>query len=416
MRSKLPEGWKEAKIETLIDLQIDNRGRNPSEYFDFADYPVIDNHLIRNTKYPNMLNVKRYIDKKTFDAFLRGYVKKDDVLITLVGNGIGNVTMVPYSNSVIIQNTLGLRTNKNIMNFYLYYLLLYKQEEIRNFDRGSSQPSIRKTDLFKLRVAFPTLEEQKAIAATLSALDDKIELNNKTNENLEAQAQALFKHWFVDFEFPDENGNSYKSSGGAMVESEEGMIPEGWEIGKLIDEIGVIYGFPFKSKLFNEDKKGYPLIRIRDLKTNEPQHYTAEDHPKKEFVNSGDVLAGMDGDFTPYIWLGNKGVLNQRVCKFHSLYPFKYDNLHIYLLIQPKLRVIESYKVGTTVIHLGKTDIDKIEIVIPDTVILEKFKLMTNSILREIINNAKQNQTLSQLRDTLLPKLMSGQIRIPLED
>ena len=185
MKSKLPEGWESLKLEEVIDTQVDNRGRNPAVYLDYSDYPVIDNYLIKNERYPNMKNVNRYITEDTFNNFLRGYVNKDDVIITLVGNGIANVSMVPHSKAVIIQNTLGLRCNDSMYNKFLYYSLLYNQESIKNFDRGSSQPSIRKTDLFKYRILKPTLSEQKAIADTLSSLDDKIELNNKINENLE---------------------------------------------------------------------------------------------------------------------------------------------------------------------------------------------------------------------------------------
>src|SRR5690606_2479081 len=101
----------------------------------------------------------------------------------------------------------------------------------------------------------------------LSSLDDKIELNNAINKNLEDLAQALFKQWFVDFEFPNENGEPYQSSGGEMMESELGMIPKGWEVSNIYEIAKVIYGAPFKSSLFNQDQKGLPLIRIRDLKS-----------------------------------------------------------------------------------------------------------------------------------------------------
>ena len=268
MKSKLPEGWESLKLEEVIDTQVDNRGRNPAVYLDYSDYPVIDNYLIKNERYPNMKNVNRYITEDTFNNFLRGYVNKDDVIITLVGNGIANVSMVPHSKAVIIQNTLGLRCNDSMYNKFLYYSLLYNQESIKNFDRGSSQPSIRKTDLFKYRILKPTLSEQKAIADTLSSLDDKIELNNKINENLEKQAQAIFKHWFIDFEFPDENGNPYKSSGGQMVESELGMIPKGWEVGEINEyfEIG-IGRTPSRKKsfYFSDNKEDMTWISIADL-------------------------------------------------------------------------------------------------------------------------------------------------------
>ena len=178
------KNWKFIELKKVIELQIDNRGRNPREYFSNSKYPVIDNYLIKNQKNVDLNDAKRYIDQKTYDNFLRGYIKKGDVLITLVGNGIGNVTTCPSSESVIIQNTLGLRCNNLMINDFLYYSLLKEQEKIKVFDRGSSQPSIRKTDLLSMKIGLPSIEEQESIVKILSTLDDKIELNNKINKIL----------------------------------------------------------------------------------------------------------------------------------------------------------------------------------------------------------------------------------------
>ena len=110
------------KFKNYIEKIIDNRGKNPNKYYDFSDYPVLDNYLIKNTLYPNMSNCKRYIDKETYKNFLRGYLLKDMVVMTLVGNGIGNVTTIPNENIVIIQNTIGFLVKKDLLsNRFLYY-------------------------------------------------------------------------------------------------------------------------------------------------------------------------------------------------------------------------------------------------------------------------------------------------------
>src|SRR5699024_7283018 len=178
---------------------------------------------------------------------------------------------------------------------------------------NSGRQRAQRDVLEKTKISIPLLDEQKAIANTLSTLDEKIETNNQINEKLEEMAQSLFKHWFVDFEFPNENGEPYKSSGGELVESELGIIPDGWEVCNLYSIADVIYGAAFKSKLFNEDGDGLPLIRIRDLKTGTPQFYTNEKHKKASVVRTGDILIGMDAEFTPTIWTGETAYLNQRV-------------------------------------------------------------------------------------------------------
>ena len=145
--------------------------------------------------------------------------------------------------------------------------------------------------------------------------------------------------------------------GGKFVDSELGLIPKGWSTGTIYSYIDVIYGAPYKSELFNDKKQGLPLIRIRDLKTYTPQYYTKEVLPNTEYVECGDIIAGMDAEFIPHIWRGEKGVLNQRLCKFVPKYDYV-SKYYIYSLVYPKLAFVQSYKVGTTVSHLGKADID----------------------------------------------------------
>lgn len=174
------------KLSEYISATIDNRGRNPSKYYPSEKYPVIDNALIKNSLYPDMNTVSRYIDQDTYDNFLRGYVHKNMPLMTLVGNGIGNVTLAPSDDVTIIQNTIGFKCNDRIDEIFLYYYLLYKNDDIKNFDRGSGQPSIRKADLLNMDVDIPNLNIQKKIVQILFGIDQKIEINKKINDNLAA--------------------------------------------------------------------------------------------------------------------------------------------------------------------------------------------------------------------------------------
>ena len=193
------------------------------------------------------------------------------------------------------------------------------------------------------------------------------------------------------------------------MESELGLIPEGWKVGSIYEYVNVIYGAPYKSSLFNDEGNGLPLIRIRDLKTNKPQFYTPEILPNTEIISRGDVVAGMDAEFTPYIWLGEKGVLNQRCCKFVGKSD-KISNYYTIFLLKPELEFVQSYKTGTTVSHLGKSDIDKFKVIIPPLDVIDDFSKKVDTLLNRKIDLAKEITHLTNLRDTLLPKLMSGEI------
>lgn len=413
MKSKLPKEWESLKIEEVIDTQVDNRGRNPAIYLEHSEYPVIDNYLIKNERYPNMTNVNRYIDEDTFNNFLRGYVNKDDVIITLVGNGIANVSMVPHSKAVIIQNTLGLRCNDSMYNKFLYYSLLYNQESIKNFDRGSSQPSIRKTDLFKYRILKPNLSEQKAIADTLSALDDKIDLNNIISLNLEQQAQAIFKHWFIDFEFPDENGNPYISSGGEMIESELGMIPKGWKTIELSEIADLTMGLSPKSDSYNFEKLGIPLLNgASDFEggiIKETKHTT---QPTR-ICNKDDLV------FCIRATIGNLTFADKEYCLGRgvaSITPKRgeFKGILYYNLLK-SMEMLIANAAGSVILGLSKPDINNIKIMLPDDKTLNYFSGFTDNIFKIKQNKEIETKSLSQIRDTLLPKLMSGEIRIPLD-
>lgn len=279
----------------------------------------------------------------------------------------------------VSDNAISVKAKQGTDNKFLFYLLC--NQNINHYHIGGAQPLMTQDIISRIEVSIPKSEEhQHQIAIILSALDSKIENNNKINGNLEAQAQALFKSWFVDFTpFKDQ----------PFVDSELGSIPQGWKVGKINEFVDVIYGAPYKSKLFNTQKEGLPLIRIRDLKTCSPQFYTKELLPNTELVNYGDVVAGMDAEFTPHIWLGETGLLNQRVCKFKPHTGI--SPLYSMFMIKPKLEFAQNYKVGTTVSHLGKSDIDKFIVIVPPLDIVKEASSIFDAILNEQINLAKEN-------------------------
>ncbi len=296
-------------------------------------------------------------------------------------------------------------TDKSFSNEYIYWMMKTKRyvNYIKGVKTGTTVSMVTKKNVEDFTFFAPTdPRERESLVSIISSLDSKIENNRKICANLEAQAQALFKHWFIDFApFKD----------GKFVESELGMIPEGWRVGSPYEYLDFIYGAPYKSNLFNDKKEGLPLIRIRDLKDCSPQFYTPEVLPKSEYVKAGDILAGMDAEFAPYIWKGQQGLLNQRVCKIKPKSK-EIGRFFCMLLVKPQLLFVQAVKTGTTVSHIGKSDIDRFKVILPPLNEVIRFSKLGEEILDEIITVSAESFRLSTLRDTLLPKLMSGEIKL----
>jgi type I restriction enzyme S subunit len=295
---------------------------------------------------------------------------------------------------------------------FIYYFL--KTLNLAELNAGSAVPTLNRNHIHTIDVIVPKeLMAQKAIGEFLSRFDSKIKTNQQMNKTLETIGQAVFKRWFVDFEFPNEEDKPYKSNGGDMFYNEEigKEIPQGFRIGDIYELCEVTYGYPFSAKYFNRNNIGKPLIRIRDLKTLNPDFYTTEENSRATLVRPGDIVAGMDAEFVPYIWLGEVSYLNQRVCMFRP----KNSLIHqffIYQAIKPLLKRDGRTKVGTTVIHLGKSDIDLWRVVIAHDDILAKFRRVIEPIFEQLVLGSCEIRNLSQIRDLLLPKLMLGKIRV----
>lgn len=278
---------------------------------------------------------------------------------------------------------------------YLYYLVcspIVRDIAIKSMVGSSGRQRVQTNVVKGIEIELPTLDEQRKIGSLLKSLDDKIAVNNKINENLLEQMQALYKSWFVD----------YLPFGGVM--------PTSWTQTGIYSLANIIYGAPFASKQFNTEGNGKPIIRIRDLKDQQFATYTTEMHPKGYLLQPGDIVVGMDGEFRPYIWGNDEAWLNQRVCVFENKRPN--GKAFLYFTIKPLLFAIEQTQVATTVIHIGKKDYDAFEITLPDSSTLDSFDALTSPMMMQIVSNSFENKRLAAMRDTLLPKLMSGEIDV----
>lgn len=258
------------------------------------------------------------------------------------------------------------------------------------------------------------IPEQKRITEILKYIDRRIENNNKINQELESMTKTIYDYWFLQFEFPNEDGKPYKSSGGKMVWNEElkKEIPVGWKVGNLYEIAEFINGLACqKYRPVNHDKK-IPVIKIKEMHEGISQstEYVKEDIPEKNIINDGDILFSWSATLETMIWSGGKGGLNQHIFK---IIPRGYAKYYVYMQLSAYIvnfiHMAEARK--TTMGHITTDHLQQSRIAIPQKKIVDMYDERTQDFFDKIICNNKQNRELVFLRDFLLPLLMNGQVR-----
>jgi len=310
-------------------------------------------------------------------------------------------------------------SSDRVFIYYTAISLAFRDVAIKSMTGTSGRQRVQTETVSTHKFWFPPLPEQKAIADVLSSFDDKIELLREQNKTLEAMAQALFKHWFVDFEFPNVDGKPYKSSGGKMVDSELGEIPDGWRVGVVNDLVHIHSGFAFKSLDFVESGK-FGLVTIKNVQDGYFVENTTDrlqDLPDKTpdycLLKTGDVLLSLTGNVGRVCYaVGKNYLLNQRVAKLEA--KNINDVAFTYLLFRqkPLLSAMEGIASGTAQQNLSPIRTGEIPMLVPSREILDAFGNATNKMLQKMFQNSEQAQTLAQTRDALLPKLMRGEVRV----
>ena len=298
-------------------------------------------------------------------------------------------------------------TDKN----FIYYLSIsskFRDIAIQSMVGSSGRQRVQQGVLENTDILIPPLPEQKAISKTLSSLDDKIELNNRINKTLEEMSQAIFKSWFVDFDpFQD----------GEFEESELGRIPKGWKVDNLDNIAEFLNGLAMQK--YRPDTDAFlPVIKIKELNqeiTDGNSDKASCDILKKYVINNGDVIFSWSGTLVVKIWTGGKGGLNQHLFKVSSQ---KYEKWFYYLWTcyhLEKFKAIAQDK-ATTMGHIKRGHLTESKVIIPTDGELQMMNLTMNPIISQMIQVKVQTQTLTTIRDTLLPKLMSGEVRVPIEE
>lgn len=421
---RIPPEWDVVKIEEIADVIS---GGTPSTKND-------DNYGTEIA----------WITPKDLSGYSERYIEKGERGITKTGLENSSAKLLP-TNTILFSSRapIGyvaiakneLATNQGFKNLvckqerayysFIYYKMKTLKEALESVAGGSTFKEVSGKIVKEFKIVLPPLEEQKAIANILSSLDEKIELNNQMNKTLEEMAQALFKRWFVDFEFPNQEGEPYKSTGGEMVVSELGMIPKGWEVKNLEEVLMSIVDNRGKTPPHQET--GIPLIEGNNIELGKVYTITSDKKQKyvsEEVFNSWfraghpqylDILCATVGTLPKWCLVGK----NDRYCiaqniialrvnsnKISPYYLFNYMNTNTFIQ-SFNGRIVTTAQPSIKVGHLTSMKI----LVAPKNVI-SKFDIIVKGIYERIDENCNESNIVRLMRDTLLPKLMSGEIRV----
>ncbi|MCC8358372.1 restriction endonuclease subunit S [Salinimicrobium sediminilitoris] len=407
----MPENWKTYRLE---DLGTVVTGKTPSskhpEHFgdhlpfvtptDFSDY------------HKNVSFASRYLSTEGIKHFKSKILPPGSVLVTCIGSQMGKV-VVNKTEVLTNQQLNSIIPNKNADSDFLYYKLCSIHEQLRTMaGAGSTMPMLNKSDFGKIEIEIPEIEEQKSIASILSALDDRIELNLQMNKTLEEMAMALYKHWFVDFgPFQD----------GEFVDSELGEIPKGWEV-KTLKDIGKVIDSLHKTPKYSDS--GYPMVRVKDVKTGfldlsntlKVNEEVFNEFSKKYRPKKGDIIMTRVGTYGISSFVGNnhKFCLGQNTIVVISK---NIDSCFLYTALNSSQikKQIEEQVTGSTQKTISLKSIRELKFALPidfQNDNMEKFVTQVTCWYNQGSLLCEENQTLTKLRDTLLPKLISGEVRV----
>lgn len=358
-----------------------------------------------------------FISKEHFESKLKRFeVREGDLLMTGAGT-LGEIFTVPQNapRGVINQALLRIRLNESVVTsaFFKYYFKYYIKAIISRINGDSVIPNLPPLTLIRnTEVDIPDTHYQIKIACVLSALDSKIELNNRINAELEAMAKTIYDYWFVQFDFPDKNGKPYKSSGGKMVWNEElkREIPEGWEVKDLQEIAMCLMGQSPKGESYNQDGIGTPLL-------NGPADYENGALKGRTYTTEPTRLCQKD-DLVLCIraTIGNLVYSEQEFCLGRGVAAVRANDKRLseliyFLLIQE----IERFKVqatGSIIVGITKDDLIESKCLLPKDELIISFHNLIKPQFDKIRINIKENQKLTELRDWLLPMLMNGQVKV----
>jgi len=450
------EGWNQKSIVEVADF-INGGAWSDKEYVE-KGIPVVRVSNIKNGSID--FSDCKFLPNNALEKYGKNELKSNDLIVCTVGShpqvissAVGRTCRVKQLDSITLlnQNAAIIRANsEDVIQGWINYVsksILFSKY-ISDHARGSANQARMSIGLLKqFPLPLPPIKEQKRIAEIFGALDDKIEVNLKMNKTLEEMAQALYKEWFVDFGpvidkarqagnpipaeletkaakrrhlKPDEipyglDQDTYALFPDSFEDSKLGPIPKGWEVTSIYDLAQYVNGGAFKQKELGVE--GLPIIKIADLKrgiSNSTQRFAGEYKPKN-LIKDGDILFAWSASLDIFLWAEGKALLNQHI--FNVLPAPGFSKEFLFITLKHFIKEFQSIAAdrATTMGHITKEHLIQASKAMPEINLFEKFEDKLKPILNALFSNLKENQTLTQTRDALLPKLISGEVQVKLD-
>lgn len=427
--------WPRVKVSELCDLIVDCVNKTAPHLDYVTPFKMIRTPNVKKGR----INLKgcRYVEEATFEKWTRrAKLKRGDVLLTREAP-MGEVGIINYDdpNTFLGQRLVQYRTDsKKLDPHFLLYSFLSPdlQYQFRRYNNsGSIVSHIRVPDCFEFEINVPPVKEQKRIAKVLSELDAKIELNNRINAELEGMAKLIYDYWFVQFDFPisaaqaqvmgkpELEGKPYKSSGGKMVYNEElkREIPEGWEVDNMLAISDLIGGGTPNTKEKSYWGGDVPFFTPRDAENTVFKIVTAENITNQGLANcSSKLLPKGTIIITARGSVGNLIISGQTMAMNQSCYALKPHDLinspFVYFGTNTLVKILKAKSSGSVFKSIVSNDIKFTYLAIPNLELIQFYGEFSLPLFDKILNNQKQNQHLSSLRDWLLPMLMNGLVKV----
>tara|TARA_B110000211_G_C14088899_1_gene557964 strand:- start:76 stop:1350 length:1275 start_codon:yes stop_codon:yes gene_type:complete len=385
--------------------------------------------IIRTTDIEEMdYNKFKFVTREFHEKNIKSQLKKGDLIIARHGEN-GNAVVYDLANEAQVLNAVIIQPDPTKLEpdlLKIHFDSPFIKSQIKGSVKGSIQGVINTKHIADLILPINDSLDYKFIAELITQLDTKLELNNKINTELEAISKLMYDYWFVQFDFPDENGKPYKSSGGKMVYNDElkREIPEGWEVKELGDDIEIERGMSYKSSEIKGG--GIPMINLNSFNLNGTykksgiKMYSGK-YKDNKLAKSGDLLIAVTDVTRDAVIIGKpilvpeyyselvysmdvtKVIPSENLSNTYLMMLFKTDHYHNY---------IRWFASGTTVLHLNIDGMKWYKAEIPPKKLLNKYDSFHESIAKRISETTKQNQKLAELRDWLLPILMNGQVKV----
>ena len=415
----VPRGWKEI---TIGDVFRTSSGATPLStevsYYANGTIPWINSGELDN---PYIYDTTNFISQKGFENSSTEIYPIDTVLVAMYGATAGKASILKME-ACTNQAVCAILPNKEYSSIFLKYSIDTLYDHLVGLSSGSARDNLSQTELKKLKLIMPvTKREQDNIVSILSLIDRKIELNRLINQNLEAMAKQLYDYWFVQFDFPDENGRPYKSSGGKMVWNEKlkREIPEGWDSIPIGNYAPCKGGYAFKSSDFCK-RRGVPVIKIGNIRDDYTLDMTdcqcIENFDNSQFLAKRfDLVIAMTGATIGKFAISQRDYwVNQRVGRFElGDTPLNRLGYLFNSLKQDYFREqIFQIASGCAQPNISSEQIDAILILKPKDSILSQFNNICRSLLKQQSENLLQIEELTKQRDELLPFLMNGQVSV----